>query len=300
MFSNVHYIGHERGDSPLFYIFLQKVISTQIHSINAWEHLRRKHSLEFRVKNPISNNIPLLLSACNKLVAVYPLSTSSKGRDSSRNGNPPARLRGVYPDYGPDGQRSTAYRFAGRRNSFIEFPNRGPLDTEYSITLLAWVKPRGTPGPIANYHPNGIGVQFWLETPRTLMARFTRRGRRGGRRRLYTVAVRSRRIRLNRWQFVGCTYDHKSGVGKLWINTYQVARKRVGRFRLATNYPIRMGVKIGNKRRYTGSISCFQVFNYALSRKAIRKRQKKCFKKRKYCLENSHLLYFIYWQSDGT
>ena len=215
-------------------------------------------------------------------MAVYPLSEGTRGRDITQNGNRPARLRGVYPAPGPDGQPRTAYRFTGRRNSFIEFPNRGPLDTKYSITLLAWIKPKGKPGPIANYHPNGMGVHFWLEKSRTLMARFTRRGKRGGRRRRYTVALRSRRIRPNRWQFVGCTYDHKTGMARLWINNYQVARKRIGRIRLATNYPIRMGVKIGDKRRYFGDISCFQVLNYALNQHQIRTRQRTCFTRRKY------------------
>ena len=231
--------------------------------------------------NTNTNGCLYLLTACNKLVAVYPLSVSSRGRDITHNANRPARLRGVYPVRGPDGQPGTAYRFKGRRNSFIEFPNRGSLDTKYSITLLVWIKPEGKPGPIANYHPNGMGVQFWLETPNKLMARFTRRGKRGGRRRRYTVAVRSRRIRLNRWQFVGCSYDHKSGIARLWINNYRVTQKRIGRIRLATNYPIRMGEKIGDKRRFSGSISCFQVFNYALSQSEIRARQRTCFTRRK-------------------
>ena len=231
--------------------------------------------------NTNTNGCLYLLTACNKLVAVYPLSVSSRGRDITHNANRPARLRGVYPVSGPDGQPGTAYRFKGRRNSFIEFPNRGSLDTKYSITLLVWIKPEGKPGPIANYHPNGMGVQFWLETPNKLMARFTRRGKRGGRRRRYTVAVGSRRIRLNRWQFVGCSYDHKSGIARLWINNYRVTQKRIGRIRLATNYPIRMGEKIGDKRRFSGSISCFQVFNYALSQSEIRARQRTCFTRRK-------------------
>ena len=213
---------------------------------------------------------------------MYPLNARDGGRDITQNANRPARLRGVYPAPGPDGEPGAAYRFTGKRNSFIEFPNRGPLDTKYSITLLAWIFPQGKPGPIANYHPNGWGVHFWLETPKTLMVRFTRRGKRGGRRRRYTVALRSERIRLNRWQFVGCSYDRKTGMARLWINNYQVAQKNIGRIRLATNYPIRMGEKIGDRRRYYGRISCFQVFNYALTRREIQGRQRTCFKQRKW------------------
>ena len=174
---------------------------------------------------------------------------------------------------GPDGRPNTAMRFKGKRNSFIEFPNsNGKLDTKDSITLLAWIYPEGTAGPIANYHPNGWGVHFWLDTPRTLFVRFTRRGNRG-----YTKSLRSRGIRVNQWQYVGASYDRRTGIARLWINRRTVAKKYIGRVRLATNFPVRMGVRIGDRRLFKGRISCFQVFNYALNRRQIYSRERACF-----------------------
>lgn len=79
-------------------------------------------------------------TACNKLVAVYPLSARDGGRDITQNGNQPARLRGVYPAPGPDGQPLAAYRFTGKRNSFIEFQQRPIL--WYLINIKASVSKR--------------------------------------------------------------------------------------------------------------------------------------------------------------
>ncbi len=140
--------------------------------------------------------------------------------------------------------------------------------------------------------PNGWGVHFWMISPRMLFVRFTRRrGRR------FTAAVTSRRVLPRRWQFVGATYDGRTGIAKLFVNRRFVASRRVGRIRLATNYPVRMGARVGDKRYFLGRISCMQVYDQPLTSSQILRRKKRCFTKgnikcRQFAREKESLRFF--------
>ena len=219
-----------------------------------------------------------------RATAVYPLTSRTRGRDISRFRNPPGIVRNVRFAPGPDGKPSGSYYFLGRSYSYIQFPNRGRLDTRGSITLLAWIYHQGHAGPIFNYMPNGWGVHFWMVTPTMLFARFTRRrGRR------FTKAVTSRRVRPRQWQFVGAVYNQRTGRAKLFVNNRFTANKYIGRIRLATNYPVRMGARIGDRRYFRGRISCMQVFSRALTARQILRQKWKC-SRRGNCLNISFIL----------
>ena len=211
-----------------------------------------------------------------RAVAIFPLNGGTRGKDVSTRRNAPGRLSYVRTAPGPDGTRDGSYQFYGRSNSYVLFPNRGGLDTKRSITLLAWILHQGRAGPIFNYMPNGWGVHFWMISPRTLFVRFTRRrGRR------FTPAVISRSVRPGRWQFVGATYNGRTGQAKLFVNGRFTARKYIGRIRLATNYPVRMGARIGDGRYFRGRISCMQVYKGALSSRQIISKKRRCFRRGK-------------------
>ena len=208
---------------------------------------------------------------------MYPLSIYTRGRDISLSRNPSGVITpNVRPAPGPDGTPGGSYQFFGRPNSYILFPNRGRLDTKRSITLLAWIYHQGRAGPIFDYKPNDWGVHFWMISPSTLFVRFTRRGKLR-----FTKAIMSRTVRPHRWQYVGATYDQRTGVAQLFVNNRFVVRRRIGRIRLATNYPAIMGVKFGDRRYFHGRISCMQVYSSALSRKQIAKRRRRCFRQSK-------------------
>ena len=214
------------------------------------------------------------LSLSVRAGAIYPLNGGVKGRDISLSRNPTGILRNVRTAPGPDRTRDGSYQFLGKSNSYIQFPNRGKLDTRRSITLMAWIYHQGRAGPIFNYMPNGWGVHFWMISPRTLFARFTRR-----RRRRFTKAVISRRVKPNRWQLVAATYDGRTGQAKLFVQKRFVAQKYIGKIRLATNYPVRMGARVGDTRFFFGRISCMQVYPMALTRRQILARKTRCFRK---------------------
>lgn len=211
-----------------------------------------------------------------RALALYPLSYRTKGRDIGVFSNPSGRLGNVRQATGPDGRPKTATQFFGKPNSYIEFPNNGKLDTKRSITLLAWIYNEGSAGPIFNYMPNGWGVHFWMTSPTTLFVRFTRR-----RRRRFTPHLQYRGVARRRWQYVGATYNERTGVAKLYLNSRIVARKGIGRFSLATNYPVRMGARIGDSHFFRGKISCMQVYGVALNPKQIAARKRRCFLKGK-------------------
>ena len=70
-------------------------------------------------------------------------------------------------------------------------------------------------------------------------------------------------------------------MAKLFVNGRFTARKFIGRIRLATNYPVRMGARIGDRRYFRGRISCMQVYNGALSRSQVISKKRKCFRRGK-------------------
>ena len=207
---------------------------------------------------------------------MYPLNRYTRGKDISFWRNPPGALGRVSYAPGPDKSPGGSIQFYGQANSYIQFPNSGKIDTKRSLTLLAWIYHTGNQGPIFNYMPNGWGVHFWMTAPNTVFIRFIRR-----KGRIATTPVYSRSIRSRKWQFVGATYSYKTGVARLFVNSRFVARRTVGRFRLATNYPVRMGARIGDRRYFKGRISCMQVYDRPLNRNQILVRQRRCFRKGK-------------------
>ena len=210
---------------------------------------------------------------------VYPLDKRYRGREK-KNRNRPARLVNVRIRPGPRGKPGGAVEFLGRPNSYVQIPNRprGRLDTVNSITLLAWVLHKGRSGPIIHYKTNGWGPHLWMVGPRKLFVRFTnRRNLRGTR-----YLISSRYFRPRRWNFVGATYNGRNGIAKLFINNRFVTSKRVGRFKLATQFAVRLGARRGDRRSFRGRIACVQIYNRALTNRQIKRRRNMCFRGKRY------------------
>lgn len=228
----------------------------------------------------LSGSVFLSLAFCYiielpRVVAIYPLDEQNKGRDVSGHRNPNGRLFGVRVGPGPDGWPNTATEFIGSKNSYIEFPNRGKLDTRISITVLAWVLHLGHSGPIFNYNRGPRwGVHLWMTRPRQFFARFVKRDGR------FTtpLVTHGGNVRFKAWNYLGATYDGNTGMATLWVNNRPVVRTNIGRLRLATNRPVRMGAKVGDRRYFRGRVSCVQVYSVALNRKQIIDASKRCFK----------------------
>lgn len=207
------------------------------------------------------------------VLSVFPLDRSHGGVDIIKR-SPSGRVYNIKYAPGPDGRKDGSTEFLGRRNSYIEIPNTGKLDARRSMTILAWVYHEGKSGPIFNYDIGGFGVHLWMTRPRVLFIRFVRRNKK------YTHSVSSDRRPINyrAWNYIGATYDYKTGVASLWLNSKRIASRRIGRFDLATNYPIRIGVRRGDRRYFRGRLFCIQVYSAALTEKQIRQAAKRCFK----------------------
>lgn len=222
------------------------------------------------------------LSVLPLLVAVYPLDRTNGARDITPRRCPTGRRSNVGYAPGPDGRKDRATRFFGNAGSYIEIPNNGKLDTMVSTTILLWAYHEGLNGPLVNYRPGpGWGVNVWMMGPRTLLARFVRRDG------VFTkaVMVTSRKIRYRAWNYFGATYDYKTGVAKLWVNSRLLVVQSIGRFRLATNYPIRLGARRNGKRFFKGRMFCLQIYSRALSRKEIVAARSSCFRRCKFAFK---------------
>lgn len=204
-------------------------------------------------------------------MAFFPLTSKYGSRDISPTRNLPGKMAGVVPATGPDGQKGGAFKFRGRPDSFIEFPNKGRLDTKDSITILAYVNPE-TPGPIFNYDPKGFGMHLWMVRPNVLFARFVKRNKK------FTRPVATNRVKPGTWNWVAATYDKNTGYARLYVDSRITAERNLGRLTLATNYPVRMGARVGDSQFFRGKITCVQVYKVALTGQQIRAARKSCFK----------------------
>lgn len=140
------------------------------------------------------------------------------------------------------------------------------------MSILTWVYTQGKPGPIVNFHPSGWGVHVWMVSRTAVFVRFTRR-----RGRVLTKPLISKRMQPNKWKFIAATYNRHTQIAEVYIDGRRMARRRIGRIRLATNYPIRVGARKGDARRLKGRIACLQIYNKALNARQIRARMNMCF-----------------------
>ncbi|XP_074615208.1 uncharacterized protein LOC141874734 isoform X6 [Acropora palmata] len=200
--------------------------------------------------------------AIPKPVGLYPLNKGFGAKDAGPNGE-----NGVTSNVdfatGPDDDLDGAYKFKGVADSFVEIPNDGKMDTKNSMTILANIYPTGSGGPILNYKTDGWGVHLWQFESTELFVRFVHRNG------VFHKPIASRVLQLNEWNQVGATYDNNTGVAQLWHNGKMVKSRNIGQIQLATQYPIRIGARDGDDRRFSGKISCLQIYDKALDEQQI-------------------------------
>lgn len=205
---------------------------------------------------------------------VYPLDNRHKGYD--KKGKNKAKLSFVKFVKGPYGMGSV--QFYGHRRSYVEIPRTAALDTFKSTTLIAWVLNQGKSGPIINYNPTGWGVHLWIIPHNRVFVRFTKR-----RSLRFTKPLISRsrgQFRRRGWNLIAATYNYVTGYARLFINYKKVAERKIGRIKLATNYAIRLGARIGDRRYFKGRIACLQIIAKALRPLEIIKASKACLRRK--------------------
>ena len=247
--------------------------------VSLWNLKRKGSPLVIFLQNlfvlilPLLTRETLFFSVIRRgAVAVYQLNSASKNRDISGYVNPPATFVGVYYARGPDNHPQGALSFRGRRNSYVLIPNNGCLDTRFSLTIIMWVYPESS-GPLLHFNPKGWGVHVWIISQLRLFARFVPRSGK-------SVTAVYKRIKPRQWNYIAASYDRRTGLATLWLDSLPIIQRKIGRFRLglATNYPIVIGSKPGDRRKFRGRVACVQMYNYAMSAAQIRSKKKQCFR----------------------
>ncbi|XP_019621921.1 PREDICTED: uncharacterized protein LOC109468117 [Branchiostoma belcheri] len=205
-------------------------------------------------------------------VGVWPLNSQYGASDRTGNGNDGV-ARGTQLAPGPNGDPDGAFLFSGTANSYIDIPNNGKLDVQYSYTILAHIYPTGQAGPIFNYvGTNGQwAAHLWHLTPQHLYMRAL--GRDGH----HPEGVGANVLQQHAWNYVGGTYDSSTGFAILWNNGQAVAQVQVGVPSVATQYPVRVAVRAGDSRYFAGRIACIQLYNYAMTQEQIEAAWETCF-----------------------
>lgn len=142
---------------------------------------------------------------------------------------------------------------------------------QQSITLLCWLHPENTDGPIFHYiGDNGVwGVHMWILWGK-LMVRF-KKSDYSNTPSLVTTTL----LPLNKWHYVGSSYDHMTGIASLWLNNKRVVQQNIGAgLTLGTQDNVRMGALANDDRSFFGRITAVQVFDTALTAKQIYKVKK--------------------------
>ena len=218
---------------------------------------------DFHVISGDINNTPFLLLAVPEPIAFYPLNARYKARKKQNR-----QLMGILGDVaitnGPYNEPGGAYMFHGTSSSYIEFPNNGGLDTQYSITLMCWVQPGGHDGPLFSYGFNGFTVCIWIMYGKFFNRILKRRSSQRVRPALTTEVLPA-----GKWVHVAASYDHNGGNHSLYINGHLRAPQNIGTgYEIATGFHVRMGAK-DDIRHLKGKVSEMKVYDVALNEAQI-------------------------------
>jgi len=203
---------------------------------------------------------------------VYPFNNETLANDVSQH-KAVGELVGTSFSPGINGETGGSIEVQGRADSYIELSkDAGNLNIKRSITILLYLYPMGSPGPIVNYKKDGHGVQIY-ETDSTLAARVIQRN--DGR----TTPVETKeKLQPGQWHFIGMTYNYSSGLVKLWQDGSEVASTNIGSIHIATQFDVRIGARqiVNDHDFFRGRVACLQFYSTALKQREIEKARIAC------------------------
>ena len=196
-------------------------------------------------------------------IAFYPLNSKYETREINNRQTKGTPVN-VSLAAGPDGHPGGSYQFSGQADSYIEFPNKGGLDAQNSITMLCWVylETSDVSGPLFNYKNVFSGVNLSISFG-NLVARFEND---------FNELTTTQPLAAKQWHYVGSSYDNNTGNASLWLNGTNVVHKNIGAgITLDTKLDVRMGATASNddQRYFTGRITAMQIYNIALTAEQI-------------------------------
>ena len=156
--------------------------------------------------------------------------------------------------------------FHGTDSSYIEFPNKGGPNTQFSITLMCWVEPGGQDGPLFDYR-DWEHSGLWIESGKFINRIFLERRASLLRYRISSPEV----LPAGKWVHVAASYDNNTGNNSLYINGQLKASHHTGTGYLITNnaQASRMGSTPVARVHFKGKIAKMKVFDVALNESQI-------------------------------
>jgi len=200
-------------------------------------------------------------------VAFYPLNARYKAAEK-KNRQPKGILWNVGITNGPYNEPGGAYMFYGTSGSYIEFPNRGGLDTQFSITLMCWVQPGGQDGSLFVFDTPTPRISLAIVRGNFVngMVMQTRSSE------WLTIITTTDVPPAGKWVHVAASYDASSGNNSLYIN----GRLRASRNNRRPSYRINtasqrvlMGTRNKFKEYFKGKIAEMKVYDVALNEAQI-------------------------------
>lgn len=220
--------------------------------------------------------LSLVLEVCNlttKPAALFPFSDQYQDREAMEL-NLTAQMSNIKYGAGIHGEPNGAVEFSGEHDSFIQIEANSQVQFDQSMTILLRVYPRkSSTGPLLHY--NAHGVQIWIEgtvEKTSLMARFVRRNPSN------SPWLKTDKLRLTSWNFIGASYNHVTGWAYLFHDGLEVARMLIAKNALlGKSHEIRLGaVAIPSRRTYEGAVACLQFFSKALDTREVLEAQDTC------------------------
>ena len=205
-----------------------------------------------------------LLAVHPEPIAFYPLNVSYKATERDNR-----QLSGILGDVtitsGPHNEPGGAYMFYATNSSYIEFPNKGDLDTRFSITLTCWVQPGGQDGPIFSYGVSGYTVCIRIKNGK-FFNRIVKRSFQ-----TLTPITTAEVLPAGKWVHVAASYDHNTGINSLYINGHFSISRNLGKgYKIeTTSQRVFMGTRGHSGWCFKGKISEMKVYDVALNEEQI-------------------------------
>ena len=199
-------------------------------------------------------------------VAFYPLNARYKAAEKE-NRQPEGIPRDVAITNGPYNEPGGAYMFHGTDSSYIEFPNVGDLNIQFSITLMCWVEPGGQDGPLFIYDFNW-SRGLLIESGKFINTICLIHGNSMTGFRVTSPEV----LPAGKWVHVAASYDDNTRDNSLYINGHFLEASHytgTGYLIIRNDHASRMGSAAGQRVHFKGKIAKMKVFDVALNESQI-------------------------------
>ncbi len=194
-------------------------------------------------------------------VAFYPMTSCTGGQDLSEFKNE-ATMYSVTHITGVEGEPAAGTQFAGLPTSYMSIPTTPNIDVQYSMTILVHVLVEG-PGPVLNFGTSqSLGLHIissGLDSHDILFLPVEREGS-------ISLKRADSPIKSGEWVYVAATYDYKSGMGKLYLDSKSVSNFQLdAETQVKSNADVYIGSYPDADDDFVGAIACLRIYDKVIT-----------------------------------